>query len=171
MSRRIIDYLNGLAAETARPELTSCCGATVWVERMVTARPFPTDAALFERADRLWWSLKPNDWLEAFAQHPRIGERLSDPARQAGRGHWAREEQSGMASASAATRQALVEGNKAYEERFGYGFLLCATGLTADEMLIELQHRLPNDPGRELRIAAAEQAMITRLRLEKLIKE
>ncbi len=153
----IAEYLNSLSEPAARAALTRCCGAARWVERLVAARPFASDAALFAAAERAWWDLGPEHWREAFAGHPRLG--ASDTRR----------EQAGLDGASAAMRRALAEGNRAYEERFGHVFLLCATGKSAAEMLAELTRRLANDPGRELRIAAGEQAKITRLRLEKLV--
>jgi len=158
----VADHLNGLTEAAARAALARCCGAARWVERLVAARPFASDAALFAVAERAWWDLGPENWREAFAGHPRLG--ASDKG-----GEWSRREQAGLDGASAATRRALTEGNRAYEERFGHMFLLCATGKSAAEMLAELTRRLTNDPGQELRIAAGEQAKITRLRLEKLV--
>lgn len=136
---------------------------------MTKARPFRSDAALFEAAQRVWWALTPTDWLEAFAQHPRIGERATEESRHVETARWARREQSGVAAASPATRQLLADRNRTYEQRFGHVFLISATGLTADDILRQLKRRLANDPARELKIAAAEQAKITRLRLEKLV--
>ena len=161
MSKRVADCLNGLPDDAARAALAKCCGARRWVEQMLLARPFAHDAALFEAAERGWWALGREDWLEAFRKHPRIGERTAE--------QWSRREQAGMDTAAAATRAALARGNLAYSERFGYLFLICATGKTAGEMLGELQRRLANDPATELRIAAGEQMMITRLLLEKLV--
>jgi len=154
----IAKYLNGLPADAARAALAKCCGARRWVERMLAARPFGSDAGLLEAAERVWWALGREDWLEAFAAHPRIGEPTGE-ARE-------RREQAGVDGATAATRAALALGNRTYEQRFGHVFLICATGKTADEMLGVLRDRLGNDPITELRIAAGEQAKITRLRLE-----
>ncbi len=155
------EYLNALAEDAARATLARCCGAARWVAAMLAARPFDGDSALLETAERAWWCLGREDWLEAFTQHPRIGERTAEP--------WSRREQAGVATATAATRTALADGNRAYEERFGHVFLICATGRTADEMLGELRGRLANDPATELQIAAGEQAKITRLRLGGLV--
>lgn len=128
---------------------------------MLAARPFTSDTALLHSAEHAWWGLEPRDWLEAFAQHPRIGERSADA--------WSRREQAGVDGATAATRAALAAATRAYEERFGHVFLICATGKSADQMLDALRRRLANDPATELRIAAGQQAEITRLRLEKLV--
>jgi OHCU decarboxylase len=132
---------------------------------MLAARPFASDAELLAAAERVWWGLGRTDWLEAFAAHPRIGERGSGGALT----DWARREQAGADGAAGATLAALAQGNLTYEERFGHVFLISATGKTADEMLGALRDRLTNDPGTELRVAAAEQAKITRLRLDKLV--
>jgi 2-oxo-4-hydroxy-4-carboxy-5-ureidoimidazoline decarboxylase len=157
----IARHLNALAEPAARAALLRCCGSRSWVEQMLAGRPFADDSGVFATAERCWWSLGTNDRLEAFAAHPRIGERADDT--------WARAEQSGMAGADIAMRRAFSDGNRAYEERFGHVFLICATGRGADDLAAELQRRLGNDPASELRIAAGEQAKITRLRLEKLV--
>ena len=161
MSKRIADYLNGLPAESAGAELARCCGALAWVEGMVAARPFDSDVAVFETAGQIWPSLAPRDWREAFATHPRIGERTEET--------WAGQEQAGAAAASDVIQHELAEGNRKYEQRFGHVFLICATGLSANTMLSELKRRLANHPAKELETAAGEQAKITRLRLEKLV--
>ncbi len=156
------EHLSGLPVNSARAALTRCCASRRWVDAMLAARPFPSDAALFEAAERAWWALGKRDWLEAFGGHPRIGERGG------GIDAWARHEQAGMSRAGEETRTALAQGNREYEARFGHVFLICATGQSATDMLGALRARLGNDPATELRIAAAEQAKITRLRLEKL---
>jgi hypothetical protein len=106
----IARYLNALTEPDARAALLRCCGSRGWVERMLAGRPFADDATLFTAAERVWWSLEPADRREAFAAHPRIGERAGDA--------WARAEQAGMAAADTEMRRAFIEGNRAYEERF-----------------------------------------------------
>ena len=140
--------------------LRRCCSSTRWVDRMVAGVPYASDASLFAAAERVWWDLEQEDWLEAFRAHPRIGERGPDA--------WSRGEQAGVDAAAAETRRHLAQGNQAYERRFGHVYLVCATGRDATELLSDLGSRLRNDATSELRIAAAEQAKITRLRLEKL---
>lgn len=157
--------LDALSAAAARQALHRCCASSAWVEEMLRRRPFGDDETLFEAADEAWWALDPDDWLEAFAGHPRIGEREAAAFKTAG---WSREEQSGVEAAAAGTRRELGEGNRAYEEKFGHVFLICATGKSAAEMLAALRRRMENDPQTELRVAAEEQRNITRLRLEKL---
>lgn len=158
---QVAAYVNGMPDGAARQALARCCGARRWVARMLAARPFESDTALFATAERVWWDLGREDWLEAFATHPRIGQQTADD--------WSRREQAGVVTATDAARLALAKGNRAYARRFGHVFLMCATGKTANEMLGELRRRLANDPATELRVAAGEQAKITRLRLEKLV--
>jgi len=160
---RLAGYLNALSEERARAALGRCCGARHWVDGMLAARPFASDAELLAAAERVWWGLGRADWLEAFAAHPRIGARAEAMT------DWARREQAGANGAAEATLAALAQGNRTYEERFGHVFLICATGRTADEMLGALRARLTNDPATELRVAAEEQAKITRLRLDRLV--
>jgi 2-oxo-4-hydroxy-4-carboxy-5-ureidoimidazoline decarboxylase len=168
MSPAGVSAFDALPDHEAAPFLESCCGSQAWVQGMLARRPFGTLTHLLDEADELWWSLGPDDWREAFDHHPRIGERSSAaPQRETARA-WSSDEQRGTAGATSDTRQALAEGNREYERRFGYIFLVCATGKSADEMLALLRARLSNDPARELRVAAGEQAKITRLRLQKL---
>jgi OHCU decarboxylase len=156
-----LDDLNALAFIEAEGMFLRCCGSRRWADLMAWARPFATRDALHRAADRIWWSLDPHDWREAFAAHPRIGERSGT--------RWSLQEQSGAHSAPEATRAELEAVNAAYEARFGYIFIVCATGKTGDEMLAIAAERLRNDADTELRVAATEQAAITRLRLEKLV--
>lgn len=154
------DFLNELPVDEARAALFRCCGSRRWVAEMLARRPWPSTPALFGDAGAVWAALGRDDILEAFAQHPRIGGSGGDAT--------SRREQAGAAQADDATARALREANDRYFDRFGYIFIVCATGKTAAEMLALLQRRLNNDPTRELAVAAAEQARITRLRLEKL---
>jgi OHCU decarboxylase len=157
-----LDRLNRLPAAAAEAALRECCASRRWAAAVAAGRPYPSALALHEAAERAWWSLEPADWLEAFAAHPRIGERERADTT-------ARREQSGVAGAPAETLAALAEGNRRYEERFGHVFLVCASGRGADDLLAELHGRLDAEPGAELRVAAGEQAKITRLRLERLL--
>lgn len=158
----VAEHLNSLSPHAARAALARCCGSRRWIDAMFAARPFASDAALFDAATQAWWALARDDWLEAFSHHPRIGERDAGDA-------WGRAEQAAAAGADVDLRRALAKGNRTYERRFGHVFLICATARTAEEMLHELNLRLENDSATELRIAAGEQVKITRLRLEKLV--
>ena len=125
-------------------------------------------AAVFEVADRLWWELDRSDWLEAFASHPKIGDGVSPRREHAATAEWSNSEQSGTERASPTLLDKLAELNRRYEARFGYIFIVCATGKSAAEMLEILEQRLSHCPDDEIKLAAAEQAKITRIRLEKL---
>jgi 2-oxo-4-hydroxy-4-carboxy-5-ureidoimidazoline decarboxylase len=164
-----LDEFNALAEDEARAALTRCCVARRWVEGVLAARPFASASALHAEAERVWAALDRADYLEAFTGHPRIGDVNSLRAKYANTQAWASSEQAGTAVATEDVLAGLAEGNAAYEARFGYIFIVCATGKRADEMLALLRARLPNDPESELAIAAGEQAKITRLRLEKLL--
>jgi len=154
-------YINALSADAAAAALARCCASKQWVKRMLAGRPFASDQELFRASEREWWGLDRGDWLEAFAAHPRIGERTTDT--------WSSGEQGGLAPAGADLRHALREDNGSYERRFGHVYLVCATGRSAAELLTDLRERLTNEPDKELRVAAGEQAKITHLRLEKLV--
>ena len=153
--------LNARAPVLATAEFLRCCGAHRWAEGMAAARPFATEADLFAGAERIWNGLAAEDWLEAFAAHPRIGGTANSA--------WSRAEQAGVEGAGSDVQDELARLNVEYEARFGHVFLICATGRSAAEMLAELRRRLHHPPAEELRLAAAEQAKITRLRLEKLL--
>jgi allantoicase len=159
-----LDTLNRLDADEARAAFLRCCGARGWAESMVAHRPFEDAAALVRTGERIWWSLGEQAWQEAFAAHPRIGE-----APKAEHGAWAGGEQAGAADASTGVQAALAAANVAYAEQFGFIYIVCASGRSADELLADLQARLANDRATEVRIAAEEQAKITRLRLRKLL--
>ena len=169
-----IARLNALSSEESQAELLKCCGSTNWARRMAQQRPFPTggDAMrrLLDSADRVWWDLGREDWLEAFTRHPRIGEKAAAKDASAETRRWSEEEQSGTRSAREQVLAALAKANRAYEQRFGYVFIVCATGKSSEEMLALLQQRLQNDPAAELRMAAEEQRRITHLRLQKLLQ-
>ena len=152
-------HLNTRTDEVAQRELLACCGSHEFVRRMLEARPYHD---VLKTADEVWSSLTERDWLEAFAAHPKIGERKADAK-------WASQEQSGAARANAETLAALVDVNQKYEEHFGYIYIVCATGKSADEMLSIARERMVNDPKTELRVAAEEQRKITKLRLMKLV--
>jgi OHCU decarboxylase len=156
--------LNRLDDDALASALSRCCGSKRWVASMIAARPFPTEDDLYRAAQRAWDALGPQDWLQAFAHHPRIGDQSATT-----KPGWSRQEQSGMDSATESVRQALARGNVEYEERFGFLFLIDATGKSADEMLAALQQRMAHDRDTELGVAAEQHARITRLRLAKLL--
>lgn len=152
--------------------LEKCCGALNWVKGMVARAPFSSVEALHRAADEEGAKLSESDWLEAFTHHPRIGgdiENLRQKfARTAG---WAQNEQASVRSASEDVLQALARGNTDYEKKFGFIFIVCATGKSASEMLAMLETRLNNDKKEEIKIAAAEQMKITHIRLDKALNQ
>jgi 2-oxo-4-hydroxy-4-carboxy-5-ureidoimidazoline decarboxylase len=160
-------HLNALPSGEALAAFLRCCGSTRWAEAMTASLPFATIEELFAASDAIEKTLTRADWLEAFAAHPRIGDVETLRKKFATTAAWCEGEQAGVSGANEDVLTKLSEGNKHYEERFGYIFIVCATGKTAPEMLAILESRLPNDPETELKIAAGEQAKITRLRLEK----
>jgi allantoicase len=159
-----IARLDALSPDEARRELGACCVSTAWVQRMVEARPFRDLASAKAAALRAAEGLGEKDWLEAFAAHPRIGEKKRDA-----RG-WTSQEQARVADAAQGTLDALAEVNRAYEAKHGFVYLVCATGKTADEMLGLARQRLEGDRAGEVVRAADEQRKITELRLEKLVR-
>lgn len=165
----LLDVLDGMSEDAFRHAMLRCCGSKRWADAMAAGHPYRSRAQLLGEAERIWWRLGDGDWIEAFAHHPQIGTDL--PALREKYGptlDWSAGEQAGVEQADDETLAALAAGNVAYLERFGYIFIVCATGKSAAEMLELLRARLDNPPAAELRIAAGEQAKITALRLEKL---
>jgi 2-oxo-4-hydroxy-4-carboxy-5-ureidoimidazoline decarboxylase len=157
--------LDDASPEQARVLLQTCCGSSRWVDRMLARRPFGRQSPLLAAAREEWFALDREDWLEAFSHHPKIGDGDALQKRFAATRHLSEREQAGVDGASDDVLDALAAGNRAYEEKFGYIFIVCATSKSATEMLGLLRNRLGNDPAVELRIAAAEQAKITEIRL------
>jgi 2-oxo-4-hydroxy-4-carboxy-5-ureidoimidazoline decarboxylase len=165
-----LDELNALPRPQLAEALRTCCGADAWVRGMLANFPVPDADSLMDEAKTVWFGLAEDDWREAFRHHPKIGQDVESLRQKfASTAQWAAGEQSGVQAASDDTLRALAAGNTAYEQKFGYIFIVFATGKTADEMLALLQARLLNKPEDELIAAAAEQDKITRLRLEKLL--
>jgi 2-oxo-4-hydroxy-4-carboxy-5-ureidoimidazoline decarboxylase len=161
-----LEEFNQLTPEAAQSGLLLCCGSKKWAEQMAASRPYRTFEALNGAADEVWFSLSKSDWLEAFSHHPRIGERQLREKFSA-TAQWAEQEQKGASGASENLLKALAVGNEAYQKRFGFVFLICATGKSAEEMLLALDQRLGHGPERELKTAAGEQSKITQIRLKK----
>jgi len=162
--------LNELSEPECRDVLFRCCGARRWVDALLYRRPFQDVNRLLAAAEDVWFALSPDDWHEAFAQHPQIGDLEQLRERFSTTASFSEQEQgAAVEQASEAALQALATGNEHYKERFGYIFIVCATGKSVEEMLSILSSRLANDPDTELLIAATEQHKITRLRLEKLL--
>ncbi len=164
-----IAQLDEMPDAEAAFKLAACCGSTRWVAEMLTRRPFGSRGHLGGAADEVAAALGESDWLEAFTHHPRIGQRISNAVVSTSAESWSTGEQSAVASASTAIRAALATANEDYERRFGFIFIICASGRGATEILAALRARMGNTREREIVVAAAEQQQITRLRLEKLV--
>jgi OHCU decarboxylase len=158
-----LDRFNELPDEEAAAELLAVCHSRRWAKAVAAGRPYADLAALERAADQVWLGLSPEDWLEAFAAHPRIGQGGGASA------DWSRQEQAGVGGAGQDVQDQLARGNAEYEARFGHVFLISAAGRDATEILAALTDRLGNDPATELRVAAEEHRRITRLRLERLM--
>ncbi|HEX8188060.1 MAG TPA: 2-oxo-4-hydroxy-4-carboxy-5-ureidoimidazoline decarboxylase [Pyrinomonadaceae bacterium] len=164
-----IGKLNRLSAEEARAALLACCGSARWADAVAALRPFWDVGQLLGIAGRVWRELPREDWLEAFRAHPKIGESKAERETGAESQRWSEGEQSRAREASDETLGALAEANREYEGRFGFIFIVCAAGRSAEEMLALLRERIDHDPEAELRVAAAEQWRITELRLKKFL--
>lgn len=165
-----LEELNTISQPQIKEELLKCCGSSTWVKMMMAYFPADSLEELLEKAEEIWYECSEDDWKEAFAHHPKIGDMASLTRKFASTAEWASGEQSGMNTATAETISALAEGNSLYEAKFGYIFIVCATGKPAEEMLALLQGRLKNNAEKEIRIAAAEQIKITKLRITKLLE-
>jgi OHCU decarboxylase len=159
-----LERFNQLSDEEAAAQLLAVCHSRRWAKEVAAGRPYADLAALQRAADEVWLGLGPEDWLEAFAAHPRIGQAGGASA------DWSRQEQAGVGGASD-VQERLARGNADYEARFGHVFLISAAGRDATEILAALTDRLGNDPATELRVAAEEHRRITRLRLERLMAQ
>jgi len=147
--------------------LRQCCGSSRWVKEMLDHRPFVSLDKMITVADEIWDSLNEEDWLEAFTHHPRIGEK-SLREKFASTASWASSEQSGVDAATEDILRRLMTGNDSYYNKFGYIFIVCATGKSVGEMLSILESRLSNSPADEIKTAAAEQKKIAQIRMRKL---
>jgi allantoicase len=161
--------LNRLSKTEARKAFLDCCGSAMWAAQMLERMPFADVAYIFDTADKLWAALNQAEWLQAFHHHPAIGSKRGEKAQSATAKRWSKGEQAVAKSAGPQTLATLARANQEYRAKFGYVFLICATGKTSEEILASIQQRLLNDPAVELRIAAEEQRKITRIRLEKLL--
>ena len=165
-----LEDLNSLPKDKATDEFLKCCGSINWARRMADDRPFASLDELLKEAERIWWSLEPFDWLGAFSSHPKIGEKtarahVSDDAQR-----WSEQEQAGAGNATRDTMLELSQLNQRYEQKFGHIYIVCATGKSAEEMLVILKDRMNNSSDNELRVAAGEQVKITELRLKRLLE-
>lgn len=165
-----LSEFNQLEKKEAVLALQKCCGSSRWMERMLLQMPFKSKEALMQIAEASWFEdCVEADYLEAFTHHPKIGDIESLAKKFATTKAWAGNEQAGVNTASNDVLESLSKGNDDYEKKFGYIFIVCATGKTAQEMLDLLLERLPNNPEDEIKIAMQEQHKITNIRLNKLL--
>lgn len=161
--------VNDLNSAEAQTVFSQCCTSTRWIDAMVNARPFTSREAMNQKADQIWATLEEADFLEAFDGHPKIGDVSTLKAKYANTKAFASGEQSGVEIATDDIIQALKEANDAYDEKFGFIFIVCATGKSANEMLDILNGRLPNTRDQELQNAAEEQRKIFQIRLNNVV--
>ena len=164
-----IETLNGLDSSEAAAQFNLCCGATNWIKIMNQSRPFQNKNEVYQKAESIWFSLSSEDWLEAFTHHPKIGDIDSLRKKFHNTKSISKNEQSGVNDAEKSTLNNLAESNQLYEDKFGFIFIVCATGKSADEMLALIKMRLNNNAKIEMQNAAKEQNKITQLRLKTLL--
>ena len=166
-----LEEFNRLPLAVATTALTQCCAAQAWVQAMTSARPYANLQQLLKTADHIWEGMDETNLLEAFSAHPQIGNVVSLLEKYASTKAMAAGEQSAITTASKTTLEALAQANRTYHEKFGFIFIVCATGKSAQEMLDLLYARLPNSREQELINAAEEQRKITAIRLQKLLEK
>lgn len=164
-----LDEFNRLDAAAAARALAGCCAASRWVEDMLARRPFGERPSLLDAARAAWAGTGERDWLEAFEAHPRIGDIDSLREKYAATRDMAAGEQGGVHGADAQTLAELARFNEAYLDKFGFIFIVFASGKSAGEMLALIRSRINNSREQELANAAAEQLEITLLRLGALV--
>jgi 2-oxo-4-hydroxy-4-carboxy-5-ureidoimidazoline decarboxylase len=164
-----IEQFNQLPESTVKEELIKCCGSINWITKVSIKRPYKNAQELYDYADEAWSTCTAQDGFEAFSHHPKIGDLKNLEKKFASTSQWAGNEQKSVESASMQVLEKLAKQNDAYEERFGFIFIVCATGKSAQEMLDLLEARINNDRDTEIKIAMGEQGKITQLRLKKLL--
>ena len=167
---RVLARWNQIPPVDAAQEILACCGSASWAQGLAARRPFDDEGTLVAVSDEIWNALTPQDWMEAFSRHPRIGERNAPAGTGERSAAWSAQEQEGVEDAEQGVRVALAEGNREYERLFGRVFIVCATGKSAAELVEILWRRLRNDNATELREAAEEQRKITNVRLKKWLE-
>ncbi len=164
-----IEMLNELEDEELYETFEKCCGASNWIIGMMNARPISSITQLQNKADEIWSQMNITDGYEAFTHHPKIGDKKNLEEKFASTKDWAGNEQSGVDDAKKDVLSDLATANEKYFKKYGYIFIVCATGKSAKEMLDIIHQRMNNNPDDEIKIAMGEQHKITKLRLEKLL--
>lgn len=163
-----IQQFNNLSLHQIKDELFKCCGCTNWAEKLLDKFPLTSIDELKNASDKIWFSLSETDWKESFTNHPKIGDVNSLKKKFASTANWASDEQAGVQSAEEQTLIELKKDNDEHKKKFGYTFIVCASGKSAGELLSLLKARLKNSPQEEIKIAMQEQNKITHLRIDKL---
>lgn len=158
---------NALSKDQAKQELFRCCGCTKWADELMEHFPFTTIVDMKLISDKIWFKCSEQDWLEAFSHHPKIGEQPGE--QHTSTASWATVEQAGVKTAGEKIKSELIRLNTEYEKKFGYIFIIHATGKSVEEILHILRERIPNNPDKEFHIASGEQNKITHLRIDKLL--
>jgi 2-oxo-4-hydroxy-4-carboxy-5-ureidoimidazoline decarboxylase len=166
----VLERWNGLTENEAAQEILPCGGSRRWAHALAGLRPFADAASLLEQSDEVWKRVDLRDWDEAFATHPRIGDKTAPASVTEKSAAWSSQEQSGVEHAGDDVQKRLRRGNEEYEHHFGRTYIVCATGKSAEEMLAILDRRLQNDDAAELRESREQQRQITRLRLRKWLE-
>jgi len=166
-----LNQFNSLSEKEAQEHLEKCCVSKTWISKMAESRPFSTENEFIKKAASIWYNdCIHADFIEAFTGHPKIGDVESLKDKFANTKNWANNEQSKIADANTSTIEALTIANSKYEEKFGYIFIISASGKSADEMLAIIQTRLSHSKEDEIFVAMNEQHKITVIRLAKLIE-
>jgi 2-oxo-4-hydroxy-4-carboxy-5-ureidoimidazoline decarboxylase len=161
--------INSLDAESAYKAFYQTCACNEFCKLMVETRPYINKEELFNKAKDIFKSLNKDQWLESFEGHPKIGDVNSLKEKFKNTKATASNEQSGINSASDVILNDLTLYNEKYFNKFGYIFIICATGKTALEMLTLLRKRIEHNEEEEIYIASLEQLEITLIRMEKLV--
>jgi OHCU decarboxylase len=161
----ILAAWNRQESEEAASQLRHCCASSRWAKLLAGMRPFADELTLYQASDDIWATMQESDWMEAFRAHPRIGEKKVEATGQSRQ--WSLQEQGSAEHAEAEIKHAMADGNRRYEELFGFTYIVCATGKSLPEMLNILQTRLHHDRATELAEAAEQQRQITQIRLRK----
>jgi 2-oxo-4-hydroxy-4-carboxy-5-ureidoimidazoline decarboxylase len=166
---KVLTRWNALDPVTAASEILPCCGSQSWANSIASARPIADEPTLLQTSTKIWQSLPEAAWQQAFESHPRIGQQHAQRTTEQSL-RWSAQEQSATISTADATKQALAEANRRYEEKFRRIFIVCANGRSSSEILNILESRMNNDPATELREAAEQQRQITELRLHRWLE-
>jgi len=162
-----LNVFNTQPAADAEERLLSCCGSKGWARALVANRPYASADDLIQAGEVLWFSLTEADWLEAFACHPRIGEKKAPTTQFLA---MSESEQAAATLSLDKIAVAMTRGNRAYDEKFGFRYIVFASGRTGPELLAILEERLLRTREEELQEAARQQQQITSLRMTRWLK-